>query len=194
MSSTTAAPTAAAPSGPRTRGGPRRGGRVGGGGGAGTGAKGAAGAAAAQPDDTEEVRKLRAKFANQLAVLRELFPSWSDEDLLLAVQEAGGDVDVTAERISEGAYRAAGITDSALEYAQTCVKRRSHTDYCFLHPSFLSCISLQGMLSNFHPSSRRRRPARRPHRRRHRSASMGLEHQLLTLQLPTLEPEAGAAV
>lgn len=97
--STTAQPAVAPPSGPR-RGGRR------GGGGAGRVGKGIAGnsvnAAAAQPDDTEEVRMLRAKYADKLSILRELFPDWTDEDLLFALQEAGGEMELTVGRISEG--------------------------------------------------------------------------------------------
>lgn len=84
--------------------GPRRGGRRGGG--AGKFSKASAGnsvnAAAAQPDDTEEVRVLRAKYADKLAMLKELFPDWTDEDLLFALQEAGGEVELAVMRISDG--------------------------------------------------------------------------------------------
>jgi hypothetical protein len=94
--STTTQPAAAPPTGPR-RGGRR------GGGGAGRASKGGSlSAAAAQPDDTEEVRRLRAKYADKLSLLRELFPDWTDEDLLFALQEAGGDLELAVGRISEG--------------------------------------------------------------------------------------------
>jgi hypothetical protein len=81
---------------------PRRGGRRGGGAAGGRGGRAAVSAAAAQPDDTDEVRLLRAKYADKLASLREMFPNWNDEDLLLALQEAGGEVELTVGRISEG--------------------------------------------------------------------------------------------
>lgn len=98
--STTAQTAAAAPPPPS---GPRRGGRRGGAGGRGGKAAGASiSAAAAQPDDTEEVRKLRAKYADKLSILRELFPDWTDEDLLFALQEAGGEMELAVGRISEG--------------------------------------------------------------------------------------------
>lgn len=95
--STIAQPAAVPPSAPR------RGGRRGGGAGPGRGgARGAVNAAAAQPDDTEEVRLLRAKYANQLSSLREVFPDWTDEDLLFALHEAGGDTNLAVARISDG--------------------------------------------------------------------------------------------
>ncbi|UZJ54178.1 hypothetical protein CBS101457_003498 [Exobasidium rhododendri] len=84
--------------------GPRRGGRRGGGAGrfGKTNAGNATVAAAAQPDDTEEVRSLRAKYADKLSVLKELFTDWTDEDLLFALQEASGEMEVAIGRISEG--------------------------------------------------------------------------------------------
>jgi hypothetical protein len=96
--STNAQPAAAPPIAPR------RGGRRGGGAGlaGGRGGRSAVNAASALPDDTEEVRMLRAKYANQLALLREMFPDWTDEDLLFALQEAGGEVELAVGRISEG--------------------------------------------------------------------------------------------
>lgn len=99
--STNAQPVAAPPIAPR------RGGRRGGGGAGfagGRGGRSAVNAAAALPDDTEEVRVLRAKYADKLALLREMFPDWTDEDLLFALQEAGGEVELAVGRISEGQY------------------------------------------------------------------------------------------
>lgn len=83
---------------------PRRGGRRGGGSGFSRGGKSSSviNAAAAQPDDTEEVRKLRAKYADKLGLLREMFPDWTDEDLLFSLQEAGGEMELVVGRISEG--------------------------------------------------------------------------------------------
>lgn len=95
MSSTTAAPAVQR----RGGAGARRGGRFGGGK---STAGNAANAAAAQPDDTEAVRNLRAKYADKLALLREMFSDWTDEDLLFALQDAGGEVELAVGRISEG--------------------------------------------------------------------------------------------
>ena len=36
------------------------------------------------------------------AKLKELFPDWTDADLVLAIEEADGDLERTVERISEG--------------------------------------------------------------------------------------------
>lgn len=53
-------------------------------------------------DDTEQVKLLRSKYTHQLSVIQELFPDWSDEDLLFALQESNGDVELAVGRISEG--------------------------------------------------------------------------------------------
>ena len=48
------------------------------------------------------VRGLRAAYPTQLSMLRELFPSWSDEDLLFVTHECSGEVELAVGRISEG--------------------------------------------------------------------------------------------
>lgn len=49
-----------------------------------------------------DFKKLKSKYASQLSTLKELFANWSDEDLLFAIQDADGDLELTIERISEG--------------------------------------------------------------------------------------------
>ena len=61
-----------------------------------------ANAAAGAEDDTEEVRTLRATYPTQLAMLSELFPTWTDEDLLFVILESNGEVEIAVGRISEG--------------------------------------------------------------------------------------------
>ncbi|BGP38405.1 RNAPII degradation factor [Rhodotorula kratochvilovae] len=53
-------------------------------------------------DEPEEVRALRAKFGAKLATAKELFPDWTDEDVLYALNEANGDLEVCIVRMSEG--------------------------------------------------------------------------------------------
>lgn len=55
--------------------------------------------------DTEEVRALRSKYSDKLDMIRELFPDWTDEDLLFALQEANGELELAVGRISEGEMR-----------------------------------------------------------------------------------------
>lgn len=49
-----------------------------------------------------DLKKLKAEYGTQLSTLRELFSTWSDEDLLYALQDADGELELAALRISEG--------------------------------------------------------------------------------------------
>lgn len=55
-----------------------------------------------QSTEQSDFKKLKSKYASQLSTLRELFADWSDEDLLFALQEVDGDLDLAIDRISEG--------------------------------------------------------------------------------------------
>lgn len=52
-----------------------------------------------------DLKKLKSKYGSKLSTLRELFTDWSDEDLLFAIQDADGDLELTVDRISEGNSR-----------------------------------------------------------------------------------------
>ncbi|KAJ1974357.1 RNAPII degradation factor [Dimargaris xerosporica] len=49
-----------------------------------------------------EVTELRNMYVDKLVTLNELFPNWTDEDLLFTLQEAYGDLEIAIDRISEG--------------------------------------------------------------------------------------------
>ncbi|KAG0279178.1 RNAPII degradation factor [Linnemannia gamsii] len=53
-------------------------------------------------DEPEDLRHLRREHGGSLATLKELFADWSEEDLLYAIQDAGGDVEAAILRISDG--------------------------------------------------------------------------------------------
>lgn len=52
--------------------------------------------------ETKESAMLKAKYHRQLASCKELFPDWTEDDILYAIQEASGDFEVAITRISEG--------------------------------------------------------------------------------------------
>ncbi|KAI9492727.1 hypothetical protein BDB00DRAFT_883374 [Zychaea mexicana] len=52
--------------------------------------------------EPSDLKKLKSKYSSQLSTLRELFTEWTDDDLLFAIQEADGDLEVAVDRISEG--------------------------------------------------------------------------------------------
>ena len=94
-----------------SRGGPRRG--------AATATRGTSAAAAAatakstptedwsaaqeDPSDTsEEVAQLKVKYVSQLKVLKDIFPDWTAENLVFALQEVDGDITLASDRIAGG--------------------------------------------------------------------------------------------
>src|SRR4051812_45439968 len=59
----------------------------------------------AQPaSESDEFKQLWILHASKLHTLKELFAEWKDEDLLFALQDAGGDLELTISRISEGNF------------------------------------------------------------------------------------------
>ncbi|KAG0340685.1 hypothetical protein BG004_006306 [Podila humilis] len=57
---------------------------------------------AGSKDEPEDLRQLRQEHGGSLATLKELFADWTEEDLLYAIQESGGDLETTIVRISDG--------------------------------------------------------------------------------------------
>jgi hypothetical protein len=90
--------------------GPRRGGTGAGGAPRGTFNKSAPSEstdwASAQEDPSdntsEEVAQLKIKYSNQLKFLKDIFPDWTSENLVFALQEVDGDVTTAADRIAGG--------------------------------------------------------------------------------------------
>ena len=60
--------------------------------------------AATEVAETEEVKHLKSQYKNDLTKLQELFTTWSEADLLFALQENQGDLEQTIARISEGLF------------------------------------------------------------------------------------------
>ncbi|KAI1137819.1 hypothetical protein F5Y05DRAFT_62966 [Hypoxylon sp. FL0543] len=52
--------------------------------------------------DSSDVSQLKKQYGGKLDTIKELFPHWSDADILYALQETDGDVEVTATRIADG--------------------------------------------------------------------------------------------
>lgn len=53
-------------------------------------------------DDQGEIGQLKRQYAGELSQLQEMFPSWTSDDIVAALNENGGDVQLTAAKISEG--------------------------------------------------------------------------------------------
>ncbi|KAL9098808.1 MAG: hypothetical protein Q9163_005596 [Psora crenata] len=52
--------------------------------------------------DEGEIGELKSKYLTQLGTIKEMFPDWTDEDIVFALQETEGDLESTIERITEG--------------------------------------------------------------------------------------------
>ena len=53
-------------------------------------------------EDEGEIGQLKKQYASKLSTIKEMFPDWTDEDIVFALQETGGDLEGTIDRISEG--------------------------------------------------------------------------------------------
>lgn len=49
-----------------------------------------------------EVGQLKQQYAEGLKTIKMVFPDWTDEDIVFALQEEQGDIEATVTRISEG--------------------------------------------------------------------------------------------
>jgi len=56
----------------------------------------------AAPEDEGEIGQLKKLYSSQLSTIKEMFPDWTDEDIVFALQETDGDLQSTIERITEG--------------------------------------------------------------------------------------------
>ena len=53
-------------------------------------------------EDEGEIGQLKKKYASNLAKIKEMFPDWTDDDIVFALEENSNDVERTVERMSEG--------------------------------------------------------------------------------------------
>lgn len=57
---------------------------------------------AVSTEEEGEIGELKSMYASKLNTIKEMFPTWTDEDIVFALQETNGDLEGTIERISEG--------------------------------------------------------------------------------------------
>lgn len=53
-------------------------------------------------EDEGELGRLKKVHSSKLSKLKDVFPDWTDEDLVTALQETDGNLENTIERISDG--------------------------------------------------------------------------------------------
>ena len=54
------------------------------------------------PPEQGEIGELKKQYGSKVSTLRELFPDWSDEDLVYALKETEGDLESAIDRMSSG--------------------------------------------------------------------------------------------
>lgn len=54
-------------------------------------------------EDQGEIGEMKKKYQSELVMLKDMFPDWTDTDLVFALEEAGGDVGATVDKITQGA-------------------------------------------------------------------------------------------
>lgn len=55
-------------------------------------------------DDEGDLGELRKQYGDKTSVIREMFPDWSEADVLFALQETNGDQTEAVTRIAEGSF------------------------------------------------------------------------------------------
>ena len=55
-------------------------------------------------EDEGEIGQLKKHYSSELSTIKEMFPDWTSEDIVFALQETGGDLEGTVERMSEGIF------------------------------------------------------------------------------------------
>lgn len=53
-------------------------------------------------EDEGEIGQLRKQYGSKVAIIKEMFPDWSDVDVLFALNETDGDESLAVTRIAEG--------------------------------------------------------------------------------------------
>lgn len=53
-------------------------------------------------EDQGELGELKKQYGSKAPLIKELFPDWSEQDILYALQETDGDENLTVTRIAEG--------------------------------------------------------------------------------------------
>jgi hypothetical protein len=56
-------------------------------------------------EDDGEVGQLKKRYGGKVTTIKEMFPDWTDEDVVFALQETDGDLETTVDRITDGKTR-----------------------------------------------------------------------------------------
>lgn len=53
-------------------------------------------------EEQGEIGELKKKYSSQLSMLKEVYPDWTDMDLVMALEECEGDIQITVDKITSG--------------------------------------------------------------------------------------------
>ncbi|KHJ36402.1 putative rnapii degradation factor def1 [Erysiphe necator] len=56
----------------------------------------------AKTEEEGEVGQLKKLYSSQVTIIKEMFPDWTDEDIVFALRETDGNLELTVERITDG--------------------------------------------------------------------------------------------
>lgn len=55
-----------------------------------------------EEDEEGEMGDLKRQYAPKINTIKDMFPAWTAEDIVFALQETNGDLEGTIDRITEG--------------------------------------------------------------------------------------------
>jgi hypothetical protein len=58
--------------------------------------------ASAPIEDEGEVGQLKKQYGDKVSTIKEMFPDWTDADIVFALQETDGDLETAVDRITDG--------------------------------------------------------------------------------------------
>lgn len=69
-------------------------------------------------EDEGDVGELRKLYGDKTSIIREMFPDWSEVDVLFALEETNGDQEEAVTRIAEGKLsRGSCMSDQSINYS-----------------------------------------------------------------------------
>jgi hypothetical protein len=71
-------------------------------------------------EDEGEVGQLKKQYGSKVTTIKEMFPDWTDEDIVFALQETDGDLETTVGHITDG--KAPNIFSPPGAMGQSCCR------------------------------------------------------------------------
>lgn len=79
-------------------------------------------------EDDGEVGQLKKQYGSKVSTIKEMFPDWTDEDVVFALKETDGDLETTVERITDGSISQWGeVSKAKKDKSKSKVKEASAT-------------------------------------------------------------------